>query len=352
MSGHPDPGAELIRAMLERRASPTPRALRERVSADLGRTPQAGGRRRLDRLRVPLLIGALLAVVAGGGYVVGQQGMAAASVPPGGPSPSLAASASPTASGQPAPTGSTATPPTGSLPVPPTAPPSLMVGALAVVTAAGNGLRVRTEPGVADDATRLWPLLPTGTRMLVLRGPLALDNHDWYEVRVDGAPSFGWVASAGDGIAWLAPAAPRCSGTVAPAEAWTLRAIDLVACYGAQPFSLQATGMAGAASGVCGDAQDGRGCLPEPRWLLQPQTLIVRADASGAAAPLAVAVPDSVAGMLGASSAAAPVGILVALDHPAAQACRVVDHAGLDVISRDEAVATCRLTFAVVAVTR
>lgn len=351
MTGQPDRGAELVRAMLERRASPTPPALRDRVSTDLGRTPQTDGGRRLDRLRVPLLIAALLALVAGGGYVAGQQGLAAATVAPGAPSQSMSASAS-MASGQPPQSAAAPTAPGGSLPVAPTAPPTLTIGALAVVTPAGDGLRVRTEPGVADDSTRLYPLLPKGTRMLILRGPLARDNHDWYEVRVDGTPSFGWVASGGVDGAWLAPAAPGCSGRRSADEAWTLSPIDLVACYGAEPFAIQAVGVNGAAPNVCSGMHDGRGCLPEPRWLLEPQTVMVRADAAGVTASLAVAVPDSVAGLLGASSPDAPLGMMVALDHVAAQACRVVDNAGLDVITRDEAVVTCRLTFAVVAMTR
>lgn len=352
MSGQQDRGSDLVRAMLDRRASPTPAGLRDRVSADVGRTPQTAGGRRLERFRVPLLVAALLAVVASGGYMAGQQGLAAATAAASGPSQSLIASASTTASGHPAQTGTAPTVPAGTLPVAPTAPPSLTIGALAVVTPAGDGLRVRTEAGVANNSTRLEPLLPAGTRMLILRGPLTLDNHDWYEVRVDGAPSFGWVASGGAGVAWLAPAAPGCSGRASADEAWKLPAIDLVACYGAEPFPLQAVGVYGAAPSVCSGVQDGRGCLPEPRWLLEPQTVMVRGDAAGVTASLAVAVPDSVAGLLAASSPDAPLGIMVALDHVAAQACRVVDNAGLDVITRDEAVVTCRLTFAVVAVTR
>lgn len=357
MSGQ-DRGAELVSAMLERRVADAPPWLRDRIAAEASRTPQAGSPRRLDRLRAPFLVVVLMAIVAGGGYVAGLQGQvgSAAQPPASGAGASSAANAGslgPSAqapSDQPQETLPVSTAAV-SLPVPPTAPPSLTVGALAVVTPSGDGLRVRTQPGVTDNSTRLQPLLPSGTRMLILRGPVTLDNHDWYEVSIDGTPSFGWVASAGGSTAWLAPAAPRCSGSRAPAEAWTVPAIDLVACYGAQPYAVEAIGTAAGQDTFCAGATGGRGCTPDPRWLLQPQTVTVRSDAAGGTTTLAVAVPESLTSLLATSSPSLPLGIMIALDHPAAQACRVVDKAGLDLIARDAAVATCRLTFVVVAVT-
>ena len=54
--------------------------------------------------------------------------------------------------------------------------PALTVGSLAVVTLEGNRLRVRTEPSTADDRTKLEPLLPAGTRMLIVGGPVVANG--------------------------------------------------------------------------------------------------------------------------------------------------------------------------------
>ncbi|HEY5629228.1 MAG TPA: hypothetical protein VIR16_06930 [Candidatus Limnocylindrales bacterium] len=177
------------------------------------------------------------------------------------------------------------------------------------------------------------------------------DNHDWYQVSVDRVPGFGWVAAGGGGVPWLAPEAPMCSGSRAPAEAWTLPAIDLLACYGSQPFTVEVVGMSDGPATACAAVDDARGCVLSPRWLMEPQTVTVRGE-DGATAQLTLAMPDSARPILGATSPNAPVAIMIGLDSVAAQACRVVDAAGLDVVARDDAVARCRLTFAVLAVAR
>ena len=71
--------------------------------------------------------------------------------------------------------------PTGA-PEPTPASARLAKDTIAVVTKAGDGLRVRTAPGVGADSKKLKPLLNAGARMLVVDGPVAADGYDWYEV--------------------------------------------------------------------------------------------------------------------------------------------------------------------------
>ena len=81
---------------------------------------------------------------------------------------------------------------------------------IAVVTPAGDGLRVRSRPEVSADSKKLTPLLAAGSRMLVVNGPVPADGYDWYEVRADN-DLFGWVAAGKDGEDWIAPAAANCT---------------------------------------------------------------------------------------------------------------------------------------------
>lgn len=349
----PDAGHDPVRESLLRRAAPPPPDLQNRIAARIARAPQTQARRSSAGLAAPLAIVLALAVFACGGFLVGRiwHPEAAPTV-----LPSLHTMA-PTAQGSP----SDAAPPDPSETyfeesaapvVVPTAPPVLTIDRLAFVTPEGYNLRVRSEPGVSDAATRLQPLLPAGTRMLVLRGPTHADNHDWYQVQIESEPTFGWVASGGGGVTWLAPAAPQCSGAREPRELWTRSAIDLLACYGDEPFAVQVVGSVVRQASPCADVANRPGCKAEPRWLLEPMTLDVVGDTAGAVVSITVAVPDSVQEAIAAASPEHPLTILIALDRPAAQSCRVVDAAGLDVIARDAAVARCRLTFAVVAMAR
>ena len=133
-----------------------------------------------------------------------------------GPSPSPAASPAPQA----APTSSTGFPgsTTGPAPLPtPTPKPSdPFLGQ--VVTTVSDNLRVRSEPRVADDSVKYEPLLPLGTELTVLDGPVGGSGYVWYKVAPvsfamsDGAGS-GWVAMAGkDGEPWIALADAPIAG--------------------------------------------------------------------------------------------------------------------------------------------
>src|SRR5262245_5686539 len=86
------------------------------------------------------------------------------------PTPSTAAVPTPTPAGTPLPTD------------PPSQPgsPALMPGMLAVTVS--DGLRVRSEPRVADDSLKYTPLLETGTELVVSAGPVHGSGFDWYRV--------------------------------------------------------------------------------------------------------------------------------------------------------------------------
>ena len=62
-------------------------------------------------------------------------------------------------------------------------------------------LRVRSQPRVADNSLKYEPLLPTGTELLVIDGPVHASGYDWYRVApvsltLSGGATDGWVAAA------------------------------------------------------------------------------------------------------------------------------------------------------------
>ena len=101
--------------------------------------------------------------------------------------------------------------PTGSsTPVPnPTMP---FVGRV-VTTLASDGLRVRSEPRISEDSQKLEPLLPLGSELYVLEGPVSASGYAWYEVAPLASRNLpsGWVASADrDGHPWIGAGAFDC----------------------------------------------------------------------------------------------------------------------------------------------
>jgi hypothetical protein len=79
-------------------------------------------------------------------------------------------------------------------------------------------VRVRSLPEISDASVKYEPLLPLGTRVTVLDGPVLGDGYAWYRVRAvvtdrqRGTQPIelnGWVAAAGlDGERWLKASAP------------------------------------------------------------------------------------------------------------------------------------------------
>jgi serpin B len=134
-------------------------------------------------------------------------------------SPAASPSPAPSLPSPPAPTPTTAFTPTPA-PAPteaqaPSATPADPFLGQVVVTVSDN-LRIRSEPRVSDDSRvsdesiRYEPLLPLGTELEVLDGPVEGSGYVWYQVSpvsflgLNG-PGYGWVAMAGkDGEAWIA----------------------------------------------------------------------------------------------------------------------------------------------------
>jgi hypothetical protein len=139
-----------------------------------------------------------------------------------GPSSSVASAPSSTSTAPPTAIPSalpTATPPTA-YPVGPTPTPAATVGSSeatsdtlvgTVVVTVSDRLRVRSEPRVSDDSIKYEPVLPLGTLLTVLDGPVLGSGYTWYMVAPTSfaaleGPGYGWVAMAGkDGERWFAP---------------------------------------------------------------------------------------------------------------------------------------------------
>lgn len=70
-------------------------------------------------------------------------------------------------------------------------------------------LRVRSEPRVSDDSIKYEPLLPKGTMITVVGGPVVASGYSWYlveleKVVLEGGITRGWVAGGDrDGTPWI-----------------------------------------------------------------------------------------------------------------------------------------------------
>jgi Tol biopolymer transport system component len=117
-------------------------------------------------------------------------------------SPTMSPTVSPTMSPTVFPTASAAIPTASAEPLDP------LLNALVVTVS--DRVRVRSEPRVSDDSIMYEPVLPLGTELTVLDGPVNASGFTWYKVApvsfvgLEG-PGFGWVALAGtDGEPWIA----------------------------------------------------------------------------------------------------------------------------------------------------
>jgi hypothetical protein len=359
----PDPNGDLIRAMLERRAGqPAPDAILDRVMRAAATRPQErGGRGRARRQAGPsgstVLVGILVAAIVG---LLAVIVILVASPWPGGPGGPVesAGIAAATPPDDPGPGTSGVTPddptmPTAATPVASTPAVALTLAPdrMAVVTRAGDGLRVRSVPSTADDRTRLWPLLPGGTRMYIVGGPVHADTYTWYQVQVLGkpAPLFGWVATGKDGEEWIKPDRPRCPDTLDVQAFAAMAPLDFLACYGSAEVTLEAT-----LRGIRDDGADGcplgdpdRACRVEPDWMLQPRVIAYR-TANGFEGEIEAAVPPDLEDRVSALPEGTPMTLTVAMDHPDAGECRVFDpDTRKDAAPQDQAITRCRATFVV-----
>ena len=160
--------------------------------------PMTPSDRRSPRsLRATALIAALLVVAACDSSVAPSPSPAA----PASAAPSLTVQASPstTPSEQPSPASS---PDASAQPQGDLAP-----GALAVTVS--DRLRVRSKPEVDAASVKYQPVLPVGTQLQVLDGPVAGSGYQWVRVApvgvtLDGGVADGWVAIADhDGTPWI-----------------------------------------------------------------------------------------------------------------------------------------------------
>lgn len=254
-------------------------------------------------------------------------------VPSTSPAPSQADSATP---------GATATPGT-SLEAAPSAKPS-GVTIDSTATTSVDGLRVRSAPRVADDSIMYEPVLPLGTPVYVLNGPVDASGYAWYEViplTSRTLPS-GWVASAGrNGEPWIEPGVFDCPP--APADFRALAALPPgvgLACFPRVPITVTAR--------LIGCSCEVDGGWLTPRWfslgtgsgemLVEPRATRPPADVDDwfwVSLDPAGQHPDVL-----------PVGEVVdvtgVFDHPAAADCTLTEMDGKPVASQ-----RCRLAFAI-----
>lgn len=162
------------------------------------------------------------------------------------------------------------------------AAPLLAHDAVAAVTQAGNGLRVRSLPTTAQESERLEPLLSAGTRVFILDGPVAADGYDWYELiafdtEVEGGlPLIGWsaVADKDSGEAWLRPFVFSC-GSEYPLDVNHLGELGGsggLDCFGSEELSLPA-----ARDSTCGEGSNS--WVVEPLWFLVRDIILVQLNA-------------------------------------------------------------------------
>jgi hypothetical protein len=346
----PDRTEDLLRLMLERRAgAPPPGWLLPSVAEHVRQSRQArarpsmrGARLRVRRRGLALIaVAALLLALPAGVLVTARlinRGPTATQPAIGfAPSPSAAVTANPSRTPQATDAPSQAATPGAGVP-------------LAVVTTAGDGLRVRSRPEVSADSKKLSPLLATGNRMLVVNGPVPADGYEWYEVLADN-DLFGWVAAGKDGEDWIAPAPANCTDDLDESALRTVDPIDFFVCYGDTPVrvkvgwsSLENGGDVKAAP-TCPYTGDPVHCSARPNWLFEPHDLVF--DTPGASPHVLAAARGSVLERMRAVPEPTSMTLTIAMDAPQAQNCRITDDRGRDLITRDEAVTRCRLQFVV-----
>lgn len=333
-----------------------PADLAERTMRSVRERPRAArtrGRRRAAlaglALAVPVLVVALLVIGGVGGF----GGLGGTLREPATASPSTAGPGiGGTPADSPAPSGGT--PPSSGGSGAPGEVEGLARDTLAVVTLAGDNLRVRRAPGVGDPATRLKPVLPAGTRMLIIDGPVSVDGLDWYEVQTDGEliDLFGWVASGDNGDEWIQPAAPRCWGELGAGTVAGLDRIDFLVCYGRTEVKVQARA-AGlwdvrAPDGECGWIRTKGDCDADNAWLLLPAAPVTVVTGPGTEHRVTLAMPPDLSEALVKLPRQSTLLLTVSMDAPEAMACRARDvETGAALIPDDQAITVCRLQFVV-----
>jgi len=233
-----------------------------------------------------------------------------------------------------------------SIPAPPKTDP--LVGTV-VKSIADGGLRVRSQPRVSDDSTKFATVLPAGTQLYVLGGPVNASGYQWYEVASLSSRAFpeGWVASSDrDGDPWIAaddfdcpsmPSSVRSLATMPPAVG--------VACFARVPITVRARLLS------CNCDIDGASVTPD--WfsntgggaglLVPPDVRTVPSDV-GDWFHLVLDPTGEHPDVLPVNQQVEIQGIF---DHPAAAGCTVTEMDGEPAAS-----SRCRLAFAVTRLVR
>jgi serpin B len=87
-----------------------------------------------------------------------------------------------------------------------------------VVKTVSDRLRVRSQPRVSDDSAKLDPVLPLGTDLEVIGGPVTASGYRWYQVAplsftLANGVDRGWIAMGDhDGTPWIAVADAPING--------------------------------------------------------------------------------------------------------------------------------------------
>ncbi len=207
-----------------------------------------------------------------------------------------------------------------------------------------DSLRVRSRPRISDDSDKYEPLLPRGTPLFVIDGPVSASGYAWYEVVQLTSRTLprGWVASAGrDGVPWIAPGAFDCPPP--PTDVRSLAALPAgvgLACFSRVPITVQARLV------DCNCDVDGGGYTPSWfSWGGGTSELLVAPEVTSPP-------PDTDDWFVlnldpaGEHPDVLPVGRVVEVtgvfDHPAAASCTRAEIDSEPVPSQD-----CRLAFAV-----
>jgi len=259
-----------------------------------------------------------------------------------------------------APPSSTTTPPVSSSAptVTPTAGPNVSPAAIATTrpvasrvlgaelvgkaaTTAVDEIRVRSQPRVSADSVKEEPLLPRGTALFVLDGPVAASGYEWYYVAPLSSRALptGWVASASrEGVPWIAAGDFACPHVPADFRSLTALPDGLgLACFPRVPITVRAR--------VLSCECDVDGAWYTPHWFsLSNGELLVDPGVTGVP-------PDANWFRLNLDPAGQhpdvlPLGQVVEVtgifDHPAAATCTRTDIDGEPYPSPG-----CRLAFAV-----
>jgi hypothetical protein len=209
----------------------------------------------------------------------------------------------------------------------PTANAGVLRPGMTAVTLA-EGIRLRSLPETGDVSIKYQPLLPAGTKLYVVDGPVSASGYEWirvvpisFEARHPegwGEPD-GWLAvSSREGDPWVTAAAIDCPAAPTGVAELRLGMGERLACFGGVPITFQARLVR------CDCDIDGPAI--EPGWFMPSDLVLIDPTASDNPVDMDRAT------LLALDPAAdvhdpLPVDRLVEVtgmfDHPAAAACRV-----------------------------